>query len=217
MKQSTLTRLYAIAAMALLAIASFVLAIFSPKFVFRSPDDLRIGFIGSSPAALAASRDINASISSMTGALQPRPPLVVGHAAAPVAAPHWKEAFDSMYNSGVRAFFGFGDDDVLQAAEHAASKRERCLIVSASATTSLAPSNVALADFDGAAYARAFLEVINATNPTGKVLHVIPVMRSDEVDTAFHEALVDSVKSRFSNDIKLTPPGKLLNVLCTLS
>ena len=35
-------------------------------------------------------------------------------------------------------------------------------------------------------------ELINATNPTGKVLEVIPVMRSDATSLAFHDSLVEA-------------------------
>ena len=35
-------------------------------------------------------------------------------------------------------------------------------------------------------------ELINATNPTGKVLEVIPVMRSDAASLAYHDSLVEA-------------------------
>ena len=38
-------------------------------------------------------------------------------------------------------------------------------------------------------------ELINATNPTGKVLEVIPVMRSDPTSLAFHDHLLEAITS----------------------
>jgi hypothetical protein len=73
-------------------------------------------------------------------------------------------------------------------------------------TTTLAPSNVATTDFNDNAYAFAFLKLINATNPTGKVLDVVPVLRSDEVAAAFHEFLVEAAETDFKEYIKLTMP-----------
>ena len=47
-------------------------------------------------------------------------------------------------------------------------------------------------------------ELINATNPTGKVLEVIPVMRSDAVSLAFHDSLVEAAVN--TKGVRLTTP-----------
>ena len=46
--------------------------------------------------------------------------------------------------------------------------------------------------------------MINATNPTGKVLEVIPVMRSDAVSLAFHDSLVEAAVD--TKGVRLTTP-----------
>ena len=47
-------------------------------------------------------------------------------------------------------------------------------------------------------------ELINATNPTGKVLEVIPVMRSDPASLNFHDFLVETAPSM--KGIRLATP-----------
>ena len=47
-------------------------------------------------------------------------------------------------------------------------------------------------------------ELINATNPTGKVLEVIPVMRSDSASLAFHDSLLDAAPAM--KGIRLATP-----------
>ncbi len=177
-----------------------------PRFLFRQAEPLQVGVILRAgqyndailAAVEAAIADINHSIDSASAAMQVKPPMIEKTIVRPQTNEDFHRGFESLYSNGIRIFYGGCDDDM----KLLVTLCQSCTFISSEATSSHLQKNVALTDFPDEIQAEAYLRLINDSNPTGKVLYVVPVvLRQDEALLKLIQKLVRGFPT-----LKLTSP-----------